>query len=200
MESEAAELPAIATPVLHLPIGRFARFLLLAALAVQAVQIGVHLFVPHPAFMADLMECLAALMSTGVCYYKLRHDRQGRYLWLELGIAFFIWAVAEVYFAFAELHPGVTESAFSDLLWLIYAFPLLLVASYTPQSSRRDPAAWLDAAQACAFFCILFALFFPAPGIISQAISDDVQGVALAPRVDPSILHCGTGTRQGLLP
>ena len=73
----------------------------------------------------------------------------------------------------------MTETAFSDLLWLIYAFPLLLVTSSPPRSSRRDPAGWLDAAQAFIFFCILFALFFPAPGIISQAISDVVQGVAL---------------------
>lgn len=179
MEPQAAESSAIATPVLRLPTGRSARSLLFAALAVQAVQVGVHLFVPHPAFAADVMECLAASMSTAVCYHKMRHDRQSRHLWLELGIAFFIWAVAEIQFAFAALHPGVTESAFSDLLWLIYAFPLLLVTSYTPRSSRRDPAGWLDAAQAFVFFCILFALFYPAPGIISQAISDVVQGVAL---------------------
>jgi diguanylate cyclase (GGDEF)-like protein len=133
----------------------------------------------HPDFAADLMEFLAASVSTAVCCYKLRHDRQSRHLWLELGIAFSIWSIAEIQFAFAARHPGVTESAFSDLLWLIYAFPLLLVTSYTPQSSRRDPAGWLDAAQAFVFFCILFALFFPAPGIISQAISDVVQGVAL---------------------
>jgi diguanylate cyclase (GGDEF)-like protein len=179
MESQAAELPAIATPVLRLPTGRAARSLLFAALAIQVIHVGVHLFAPHPAFPADVMEFLAATMSAGICYYKMRHDRQSRHLWLELGIAFSIWAVAELQFAFAARHPGVTESAFSDLLWLIYAFPLLLVTSYTPQSSRRDPAGWLDAAQAFVFFCILFALFFPAPGIISQAISDVVQGVAL---------------------
>jgi diguanylate cyclase (GGDEF)-like protein len=179
MESQAAEPSSIAAPVLRLPAGWQAQALLFAALAVQAVHVGVHLFMRHPDFAADLMEFLAASVSTAVCCYKLRHDRQSRHLWLELGIAFSIWSIAEIQFAFAARHPGVTESAFSDLLWLIYAFPLLLVTSYTPQSSRRDPAGWLDAAQAFVFFCILFALFFPAPGIISQAISDVVQGVAL---------------------
>ena len=106
MEPQAAELSAIATPVLRLPTGRFARSLLFTALAVQAVQVGVHLFMRHPDFAADVMEFLAASMSTAVCLYKLRHDRHSRHLWLALGIAFFIWAVAELQFAFAALHPG----------------------------------------------------------------------------------------------
>ena len=153
--------------------------LLSAVVAVQAAHIGVHVLMSRPMFSSDLLQAAAAFMSCAVCVYKIFHDRERRHLWTGLTVAFLIWTVAQVIDSFGMLRPGATSVPFSELLWLIYAFPMLLVMTYTPQSSHRDPAGWFDAAQAGIFFCILIALFFPAPGIISQAISDDVQGLAM---------------------
>ena len=153
--------------------------LIVAAIAVQAIHIGIHIVWVRPTFASDLMQAVAAMVSVAVCGYKIRTDREHRHLWTGLSVAFAIWSFAEVYYAVGMLRPGVTDVPFSELLWLIYAFPLLLVTSFTPQSSRRAPAEWFDAAQAGVFFCTLIALFFPPPGLITQAISDDVQAVAL---------------------
>ena len=156
-----------------------ARALVVAALVVQAAHIALHLIWARPTFPSDLMQAVAALVSVAVCGYKIRTDKEHRHLWTGLSVAFGIWCFAEAYYAIGMLRPGVTDVPLSELLWLIFAFPLLLVTLFTPQSSRRAPAEWFDAAQAGVFFCILIALFFPPPGLITQAISDDVQALAL---------------------
>ena len=156
-----------------------ARLLLLVALAVQAVHFALHVLWARPTFASDMMQGLAALVSVAVCMYKFHRNREQRNLWAGLAGAFGIWVFAEVYYAIAILRPGATDVPLSDFLWLIYAFPLLVVTTYTPQKAQRAWAEWFDAAQAGIFFCILIALFFPPPGLITQAISDDVQGVAL---------------------
>ena len=158
---------------------RMPRLLIAAALVVQGMHLGLHLFWARPTFASDLMQGVAELVSVAVCGYKSKTDKAHRHLWTGLGAAFSIWSFAEVYYAIGMLRPGARDVPFSELLWLIFAFPVLLVTSYTPQSSRRAPAEWFDAAQAGVFFCLLIALFFPSPGLITQASSDDVQALAL---------------------
>ena len=179
MQNAAADLPIERYIKKRVRTSAVARGLIIVAVTAQVAHLVLHLLVARPTFRSDMLQAVAAAISAYVCYYKSRFEARYRQQWIELGIAFSIWTVAEIYYGFSVLKPGVIAVPFSDALWLIYAYPLLLVASYTPESSRRDVAGWLDAAQACAFFTILIGLFFPAPGIISQEISDDVQGVAL---------------------
>ncbi len=153
--------------------------LFIAVVAVQALHFGLHLSLANPVFGSDLLQAVAAALSAIVCLFKGHRGSRHWNLWVGLSVAFSIWAIAQLYYAFGMLRPGARDVPLSELLWLIYAFPMLLVISYTPQASSRDPAGWLDAAQAGIFFSILIALFYPSPGIITQGISDDVQGVAL---------------------
>jgi diguanylate cyclase (GGDEF)-like protein len=160
-------------------MGMGAWALLFSAIAAQAAHLGAHLFLAKPIFLSDLLQGTAALMTAAVCFYKVCQDQQRRQLWMGLFLAFLMWSSAQFYYAFIMLRPGVTDVPVSDLFWLIYSFPMLLVLSHPPRSSHRDPAGWFDAAQAGIFFCILIALFFPLPGFISHSISDDVQGIAM---------------------
>jgi diguanylate cyclase (GGDEF)-like protein len=160
-------------------MSRGAKGLLFAAVAIQVFHLGLHLLVHLPMVRSYAVQALAATLTAAVCYYKSRQESQYRRLWVQLAMAFVIWTVAQVFWAIAASKPGVTDLSFSNMLWLVYAFPMLRVTMYVPNTTRRDLAGWFDAAQAYIFFSILIALFFPAPGIISQAISDDVQGLAM---------------------
>lgn len=175
-EAAEADSPELAEAESRLSKGTL--WLLATAITAQVCHIGVHLLSTLPVFYSDLLQGTVAAVSAAICFYKSRQEIQYSRRWIQLTIAFFIWSVAQFYYSFAA-RSGQTEVALSDLLWLLYAFPILLVTLHTPQTSRRDTADFFDATQACIFFCILFALFFPIPGIISQAIADDVQGVAL---------------------
>ncbi len=151
--------------------------LLVGVLAAQAAQFAVLLL---PA--SNILQALVPLLSSGVCLYQARRSRtkHQRRLWMQLSFAFLIWVLAQCCYLFSLVSKALPQfGSMSDVLWLLFAFPLLLVASSTPRASRRDPVGWLDTAQAGIFFSTLIALVFPHPGIISLPLAYDVQSVAL---------------------
>ncbi len=155
--------------------------LLAAVLVAQAVHFAA-LLLPDPVKTSNLLQAFVPLLSSGVCLYKARRSRtkHQRRLWMQLSFAFVIWVLAQFCYLFTLVSKAMPQFAsLSDVLWLLFAFPLLLVASSTPRASGRDPVGWLDTAQACIFFCVLIVLVFPHPGIISLSLAYDVQSVAL---------------------
>ena len=155
--------------------------LLVGVLAVQAAHIAV-ILLPDPVKSSNVLQALVPALCSGVCLYKARRSetRHQRRLWMQLSFAFLIWVLAQFCYLFTLVSKALPQFvSMSDVLWLLFAFPLLLVASSTPRSSRRDPVGWLDTGQACIFFSTLFALVFPHPGIISLPLAYDVQSVAL---------------------
>ncbi len=158
------------------------RLLLLAVISVEASQLFALLFLPHPILASNVIQVLVPALAVAVCWLQSRRVPRGRLcrLWKQLAAAFLIWSVAQsVYCAglFAKRAQG--QISLSDALWLLFAFPLLLVASGSPQATRRDPVGWLDTAQAAIFFSTLFAFVYLSPGTISMSFAYDVQSLAL---------------------
>ncbi len=156
---------------------------LFAAVAgVECAQIAAHVLLVHPALASNILQTLAALLAAAVCLSKAMHSRAKpeRRLWIQLLAAFLIWVSAQVLYTVSLLHAVASKPVYlSDFLWLLFAFPMVLVASSAHQASRRDPVAWFDTAQACVFFGTLYALVYPLPGIITMAQAYQAQSVAL---------------------
>ena len=175
-------------PVVRGAAERLPRALLGAVLAAQAVHCFVLLLLPDPVAVSNVLQAFVPELSAGVCLYKARsaETKHQRRIWMQLSFAFLIWMLAQFFYLFTLVSKALPSfvsirflSSMSDVLWLLFAFPLLLVASSTPRSSRRDLVGWLDTAQACMFFSVLFALTFSRPDIISLPLAYDLQSLAL---------------------
>ena len=128
------------------------------------------------------MQIAIPLVTAGICLFKAREARMcGRAEpWFELALTFVLWAIAQVLYFLSLVVPasGVPEWA-SDALWLVFPFPLLVVAFQLPQTSRQDAVSWLDIGQAALFFTTLFALAFTSPALVSLPVAYSVQSIAL---------------------
>ena len=61
----------------------------------------------------------------------------------------------------------------------MFPFPILLTTATRRLGSRWEWADWLDAAQACTFFSILYVLVFSHKAEISVSLAYELQSVAL---------------------
>lgn len=50
--------------------------------------------------------------------------------------------------------------SFADLIWLSFAFPILVVIAKTTTSGSHDRVAWLDLTQGARGLLVLYALVF----------------------------------------
>ncbi len=104
-----------------------------------------------------------------------------RRAWLQLAAAFTIWSGAQALFLFPLLRSGAPPRfpSAADFLWLMFAFPILLVTLRRRTGAQGEWVNWLDAAQACTFFTLLYLLIFSHPAILTVTRAYDVQSVAL---------------------
>jgi len=154
--------------------------LLLSALLLEAAHIGTLTLLSHPKITSNILQSAVALFAAYVCWHRARsQSSRPKSLWLQLSLAFLLWAVAQTLYLGRLLGDSTSWASASDVLWLLFPFPLVLVASRLPKSSHNDRASWLDLAQACLFFITLFALVFTSPAI-GLSTAYEVQSIVLA--------------------
>ena len=108
-------------------------------------------------------------------------DAHFRRAWLQLAAAFLIWFGAQGFYLFSLMRSGAPPHFPSpaDFLWLMFSFPMLLVTVRRPTGTRWEWVNWLDAAQACTFFTLLYLLVYSHPAILTVTRAYDVQSLAL---------------------
>jgi diguanylate cyclase (GGDEF)-like protein len=161
---------------------RASKVLLGGAIALQCAHVATQLLVANPVILSNVLQTLVSLLAAGICLYKATRASAGheRHLWMELVFAFVLWTTAQLFYLSALCFKALAGSALlSSTLWLLFAFPLVLVASSAHRISKRDPVAWLDTAQTCVFFITFFALVFPRPGILQLSVAYQLQSVIL---------------------
>jgi diguanylate cyclase (GGDEF)-like protein len=158
------------------------KLLLGAAAAVQVAHIGVQLVVVHAERASIALQITASLLACAVCFRRSQrsgypHERQ---LWLPLLAGFALWSFAECSYLLAGWYPSSGSfRLLSDVLGLIFPFPLVLVASAAYKASNRDPVVWFDTAQACMLFGTLIALVYPQPGILTLSQAYQLESLVL---------------------
>lgn len=155
--------------------------LVAGALVLQLLHLLVFVFMKDAKVASNVIQVFIGLLTVMVCWHQGRQEPvQSQHPWHQLSSAFLIWTAAQIAFLVAIFVPSSLWDPAYSILWLLFPFPMIVVASTRSQSSERDPAKWLDLAQACIFFSTLFALVFSRPAIMSLAVAYEVQSVALA--------------------
>lgn len=132
---------------------------------------------------SNVCQLLAPVLAVTVCLSEGRHHRDAyhRRLWGLLAIAFLMWTVAQGYFLYVLLRFNVAAPfpSLADLLWLLFAFPILLAVVTRRPGTETDWVSWIDAAQAATFFGVLCVLVFSPARIVPVWVAYDVQDGAL---------------------
>ena len=151
--------------------------------ATALAHVGVLIFCRKQIEASNVIQVVAALLVVAICLLRARQtaDPYFRSMWYQLSAAFGIFLSAQAYFAYALLWraEALRFPSFSDRLWMIFAFPILLALVVRRSESRWDLVDWLDAAQACVFFTLLYVLVFSHLAALSVSIAYDLQSAAL---------------------
>ncbi len=161
---------------------RLLRALLLLVVVTQAAHVAVFFLFAHAIVASNVVQSVAAALSAAVCLACAARSgsQRWRWLWLQLFATFLCWELGQLVFLAGLFHsPGPAAILASDIFWLMLALPLLVLAATPSRSGAHDPVAWLDRAQSCTLFAIMFVLIFPHPGIIRVPLAYDVENVAL---------------------
>jgi len=156
---------------------------IVGALTLQVLHLVAFLVLKDASIASNLLQLVIALLTTFLCWRRARARQplDAGLPWYPLAGAFFIWALAQGIYLFPVFNPHLKSwEIVSYVLWLLFPFPLLLVASIRSHSMHRDPVCWLDLAQAIIFFSTLFALVYIRPGTITVSSAYELQSVALA--------------------
>lgn len=132
---------------------------------------------------SNILQLLAGLLPTLLCVTIAQRKKNlyFRNAWLTLAVAFGIWSAAQTYFVSTLVCTHTTPGfpSIADLLWMAFAFPILLVTVVRRSWKRTEPVTWLDCAQSCVCFGILYALVFSHPAILSVSTAYDAQSAGL---------------------
>ena len=154
-----------------------------AVCATALLHVAVLAFCRDRQLPSNALQLLSAVLATGLCLRRARRssDAYFRGGWLQLALAFAIWTSAQGYFLgyLVERKDSPKFPSPADFLWLMFAFPMLLVTVRRRSRARWEWVNWLDTAQACTFFSVLYALVFSHPAILRVSAAYDVQSVAL---------------------
>lgn len=154
-----------------------------AVIGAGLAHIGVLAFWHNPLLLSNAIQLLSGVLAIGLCFWRARSvsDAYFRGAWMQLGIAFLLWTAAQSYFLgfllWMNLEPTFPSTA--DFLWLLFAFPMLLVIVTRRSRAKWEWIDWLDAAQASIFFCVLFALVFLHPATLTVSFAYEIQSLAL---------------------
>lgn len=137
----------------------------------------------HSALQSSIIQLVAALLATVLCLLKARESRSRYFqlLWYGLSIAFFLWACGEAYDVWWVITQSVPLSYpnLADFFWMLYSFPILLLASRTRDLSREDWTGILDMVQASISAGLLVIIILLVLGVGAVERAYDIQGVAM---------------------
>ena len=163
-------------------VNKAQKVLISGAVALQLMHFAIFIFKAPVSLASNVLQAFISLLAAVVCLHRAGEKRQTgpRHPWGLLSSALLIWAIAQIIFLFPMLSgKWKVPSSLSDVLWLLFAFPLLLTASKFSDTTQRDIATYLDLGQATIFFSSLFVLVYARPAIISLSIAYEVQSIAL---------------------
>ena len=160
------------------------RVFLGAVLAVCLAHIMVLALVRAAAPLSNMLQLLSVVLSAGLCFYRAWQTPRGylKEAWAQLGAAFSLWAAGQCYFLvmLLRLEHAPQFPSPADFLWLLFAFPLLMVTVRRPRPSVKwEWVNWLDTAQAATFFFVLYGLVFLRGNGLSPVSAYDVQSAGL---------------------
>jgi diguanylate cyclase len=156
--------------------------LLIFVLSLQLVQAIALLSHVHALWISNAVQVLLPILVFCLCLLR-RNEQESdsnRKDWSKLAIAFFFWTVAEVLYLM-ELYVFRGDSTLKwpdDVLWLLFALPILLATSGPPEGEIA-PFSWLDHGQAFLFFAILLVSVFCKPHIFPFDTAYNFQNVSL---------------------
>lgn len=159
------------------------RALIISAVGLQIAHVLMFVVLKDATLASNLLQVAIALLCVICCLFKAKESHQLDLMspWVMLSLAFSLWTVGQLIYVLPLVSVGPASwETVSNVLWLLFSFPLLLASSLRSQRARRDEATWLDLAQACLFFSTLFALVYLRPGAIGLSTAYEVQSVALA--------------------
>jgi hypothetical protein len=120
-------------------VGLKRRQLIIGAIALQSLQLLVFVFLKDAKIASNSIQVLIGLTTLMVCLHRWRSDPSPfAPLWLQLSGAVLLWTAAQIAFLVSLFNPfSLWESAY-NILWLLFPFPLILVASRFPDSAKQD--------------------------------------------------------------
>ena len=151
------------------------------------LHVAVLLVLPGTKILSNIIEMAAPVLAMMVCGVRIEREPNAAFqrLWRRLRMAFGIWMAGQVYWLLALWRGWPMQyPSLADLIWLSFAFPILLVIAHTPTGKSHDQVAWLDLAQAAICSLILYALVFAPGHFLSADAAYNVQGGTL-------LLACG---------
>jgi diguanylate cyclase (GGDEF)-like protein len=166
-----------------MPMTTTHRVLIASAAGLQIAHGLVFAVLRDASLTSNLLQVSIALLCAICCLFKAKEFHQLDLLspWALLSLAFFLWTAGQMIYLLPLISVELRLwGALSNVLWLVFSFPLLLASFGRTQGSRRDGANWLDLAQACLFFSTLFALVYLQPSVIGLSTAYEVQSIALA--------------------
>lgn len=169
------------------PFRRYERTLVLFSLGLLLLHVTVLLVLPGAKYLSNTIETVAPALAIIICSLRIKREPNANFqlLWRRLRVAFGLWMAAQAYWllAFSEGWP-LGYPSLADLIWLSFAFPILLVVAHTPTGRVHDQVAWLDLAQGAICLLILYALVFTPGHFLSANLAYNVQSTTL-------LLACG---------
>jgi diguanylate cyclase (GGDEF)-like protein len=166
---------------------RWTKGVVYAALGLQLLHLLSLLVLAKPAFVSNLLQFILPVLVGVGCLFNRAASRRAsdRRAWALLSTAFGFWTIAEAsylieshYLSLGDLRPGTILSSVDDVLWLLFAVPLLLVVSGSLEG-KLNLVSWLDQIQAFVFFVVVVVLVYSHPSVLSFNAAYSVQNLAL---------------------
>jgi diguanylate cyclase (GGDEF)-like protein len=154
--------------------------LVIGAVALQGIHLLAFVVLKDAKVASNTIQIFMVLLTCWVCWSEGRLEkRHSRQPWNLVCMGLLLWTAAQIAFLAWVVTQSPTWVPVYETFWLLFPFPMILVAFRLPPSPQRDIPGGLDLVQACIFFCTLFALVFAKPDIISFNLAYEVQSLAL---------------------
>ncbi len=156
---------------------------LIVVIATTIAHVTVIALHPKTTMASNAIQLFCAFLAIALTLRRASQTSEVylRRAWLQLAAAFTIWFGAQAFYLFSLVRFGEPPQfpSTGDFLWLMFSFPILLVTLRRRTRAQWEWVNWLDSAQACTFFTLLYLLIFSRPAILTVTGAYDVQSIAL---------------------
>lgn len=157
------------------------RLLACVALGIQVLHVICLLSLANPLPLSDCLQLTLPVLVVAGCLAKRSSllEIRDRRTWSLLAFSFAIWSLAETcYLLEVRYSSRGALSSIDDVLWLLFAVPLLLVVSGSLEGNLNW-IRWLDQVQAFVFFVVVAILVYGHPSALTFNRAYSIQNVAL---------------------